>query len=128
MRSAVFSPPDGAARGEWRVLRMLAPYLWEYRWRVAIALVFLVTAKLANVGVPLVMKEIVDGLDGSQQVLVLPLAEVPMDRMIERSLNTPMKGASVPKNQASVKPSHGSDGKTLSLKAKTQTTASGSAR
>ena len=56
MRSAVFSPPDGAARGEWRVLRMLAPYLWEYRWRVAIALVFLVTAKLANVGVPLVMK------------------------------------------------------------------------
>jgi ATP-binding cassette, subfamily B, heavy metal transporter len=74
MRSAVFSPPDGAARGEWRVLRMLAPYLWEYRWRVAIALVFLVTAKLANVGVPLVMKEIVDGLDGSQQVLVLPLA------------------------------------------------------
>jgi ATP-binding cassette, subfamily B, heavy metal transporter len=74
MRSAVFSPPDGVARGEWRVLRMLAPYLWEYRWRVAIALVFLVTAKLANVGVPLVMKEIVDGLDGSQQVLVLPLA------------------------------------------------------
>ena len=53
---------------------MLVPYLWEYRWRVGIALVFLVTAKVANVGVPLVMKEIVDGLDPSQQMLVLPLA------------------------------------------------------
>jgi len=74
MRPAGFSPSDGAARGDWRVLRMLVPYLWEYRWRVGIALVFLVTAKVANVGVPLVMKEIVDGLDPSQQMLVLPLA------------------------------------------------------
>lgn len=53
---------------------MLFPYLWEFRWRVSIAMVFLVTAKLANVGVPLVMKEIVDGLDASRQMLVLPLA------------------------------------------------------
>ena len=41
---------------------------------MAIALVFLVTAKLANVGVPLVLKEIVDALDTTQAVLVLPLA------------------------------------------------------
>lgn len=53
---------------------MLVPYLWEYRWRVTFALMFLVAAKLANVGVPLVMKEIVDRLDATNQILVLPLA------------------------------------------------------
>jgi ATP-binding cassette subfamily B protein len=53
---------------------MLLPYLWEYRWRVVIALVLLVAAKLANVGVPLVLKEVVDALDPTQAVLAVPLA------------------------------------------------------
>ncbi len=66
-------PSDGAGR-DWRVVPMLLPYLWEYKWRVVIALVFLVAAKLANVGVPLILKDIVDGLDASKAVLVLPLA------------------------------------------------------
>ncbi len=74
MHLAEYSPAGNAARGDWRVLRMLFPYLWEFRWRVAIALIFLVAAKLANVAVPLVMKEIVDALDASKQVLLLPLA------------------------------------------------------
>jgi ABC-type transport system involved in Fe-S cluster assembly fused permease/ATPase subunit len=59
---------------EWRVLRLLAPYVWEYRWRVAMALAFLVAAKLANVAVPLVMKEVVDGLDPRLQALAVPVA------------------------------------------------------
>ncbi|HYC46261.1 MAG TPA: ABC transporter ATP-binding protein/permease [Burkholderiales bacterium] len=59
---------------EWRVVPMLLPYLWEYKWRVVVALVFLVTAKLANVAVPLVLKEVVDGLTPTQAVLALPLA------------------------------------------------------
>jgi len=61
-------------RREWRVLPMLVPYLWEYKARVAVALVFLVTAKLANVAVPLVLKEVVDSLTPAQAVLALPLA------------------------------------------------------
>ncbi len=61
-------------RREWRVVPMLLPYLWEYRWRVAIALVCLVTAKLANVGVPLVLKEIVDSLDPTRAVVAVPFA------------------------------------------------------
>ena len=61
-------------RREWRVLPMLVPYLWEYKGRVAVALVFLVTAKLANVAVPLVLKEVVDRLTPAQAVLALPLA------------------------------------------------------
>jgi ATP-binding cassette subfamily B protein len=56
------------------VLPLLLPYLWEYKWRVAVALVFLVTAKLANVAVPLVLKEVVDSLTPTQAVLALPLA------------------------------------------------------
>jgi ATP-binding cassette, subfamily B, heavy metal transporter len=59
---------------EWRVLRLLAPYVWEYKWRVVLALAFLVTAKLANVGVPLVMKEVVDSLDAPAAVVAVPVA------------------------------------------------------
>ncbi|HEU4923460.1 MAG TPA: metal ABC transporter permease, partial [Burkholderiales bacterium] len=52
----------------------LLPYLWEYKGRVFLALACLVTAKLANVGVPLVMKEVVDGLDPSLQIVAVPVA------------------------------------------------------
>ena len=55
------SPVSKPASG-WPTIRTLLPYLMEYKGRVALALVFLVAAKLANVGVPLIMKEIVDGL------------------------------------------------------------------
>jgi ATP-binding cassette subfamily B protein len=55
------SPVTKPASG-WPTIRTLLPYLLEYKGRVALALVFLVAAKLANVGVPLIMKEIVDGL------------------------------------------------------------------
>ncbi|MBI1964874.1 MAG: ABC transporter ATP-binding protein/permease [Betaproteobacteria bacterium] len=61
-------------RNEWRVVPLLLPYLWEFRGRVALALAFLVTAKLANVGVPLVLKEVVDGLDATRAALALPFA------------------------------------------------------
>jgi ATP-binding cassette subfamily B protein len=59
---------------EWRVVPMLLPYLWEYKWRVVIALTFLVTAKLANVTVPLDLKEVIDRLTPTQAVLAMPLA------------------------------------------------------
>jgi ATP-binding cassette, subfamily B, heavy metal transporter len=75
MRPPEPTPSPAGARGRgWRVLPMLLPYLWEYKWRVAVALTFLVTAKLANVAVPLVLKEVVDGLSPTQAVLALPLA------------------------------------------------------
>jgi len=66
--------PSAPRRRDWRVLAMLLPYLWEYRWRVTIALAFLVIAKLANVGVPLVLKEVVDSLDPTRAVLAVPFA------------------------------------------------------
>ncbi|MBL0123317.1 MAG: ABC transporter ATP-binding protein/permease [Betaproteobacteria bacterium] len=70
--SAAASAP--ASKSDWRVIRSLVPYLWDFRWRVALALTFLVTAKLANIGVPLLLKEIVDSLDRSRAVLAVPFA------------------------------------------------------
>src|SRR6185295_10468677 len=58
----------------WKTIRTLLPYLLEFKGRVATALLCLTAAKLANVGVPLVMKEIVDSLDAKQAILVLPFA------------------------------------------------------
>ncbi|OGA23693.1 MAG: metal ABC transporter permease [Betaproteobacteria bacterium RIFCSPLOWO2_02_FULL_67_26] len=68
---------QGAAtprRREWRVVPMVLPYLLEYRWRVIVALACLVAAKLANVGVPLILKEVVDGLDPARGVVAVPFA------------------------------------------------------
>ena len=58
-----------------RTMRALLPFLWDYRGRVVLALVALILSKVANVGVPLVLKDIVDSLDlgGRDLVLVLPL-------------------------------------------------------
>jgi len=67
--------PAEALRGsEWRSVRVLLPYLLEFRWRVLLALTLLTAAKLANVGVPLVMKRIVDGLDAKVAVVAVPVA------------------------------------------------------
>ncbi|MES9852122.1 MAG: ABC transporter ATP-binding protein/permease [Candidatus Thiodiazotropha sp. L084R] len=56
-------------------LKSMLPFLWEYRGRALFALGCLVLAKLANVGIPLVLKEIVDGLEkGEQTILILPLS------------------------------------------------------
>ncbi len=68
--------PENSAwrRNDWRTIRTLLPYLLEYKGRVTVAMLCLAAAKFANVGVPLVMKEIVDSLDAKQAVLVLPFA------------------------------------------------------
>jgi len=69
--------PTGGTRlrgNEWRALGTLLPYLWEYKWRVGAALACLIVAKLANVAVPLVMKEVVDSLDPSLQMVAVPVA------------------------------------------------------
>jgi ATP-binding cassette, subfamily B, heavy metal transporter len=63
------------ARSDWHTVGTLLPYLLAYKGRVLLALGCLVAAKLANVGVPLVLKEIVDRLTAvtGAQALVLPL-------------------------------------------------------
>jgi ATP-binding cassette subfamily B protein len=71
--SPLQSSPD-ARRTDWQAIRSLLPYLWEFKWRVVIALSLLVLAKLANVSVPLVLKDIIDAMDASHQALAVPVA------------------------------------------------------
>jgi len=61
------------AQNNLKTIATLLPYLWEFKSRVVIALSLLILAKLANVSVPLVLKEIVDALDSSRAELVLPV-------------------------------------------------------
>ncbi|MEF8980922.1 ABCB family ABC transporter ATP-binding protein/permease [Thiohalorhabdus sp.] len=51
----------------------LRHYLWDYRGRVALALLALITAKGANVAVPLVLKEVVDALDDGTAAMGIPV-------------------------------------------------------
>ena len=65
-------------RGDIATLKTLLPYLWVYKWRVLAALLALVGAKAANVGVPVVLKQLVDDMTvkpgDPKALLVLPLA------------------------------------------------------
>ena len=70
---ALLTPSSNKSPGGFAVLRSLTPYLWDYRGRVGLALLCLVIAKLANVGVPLLLKQIVDTLDQTKAMLMVPV-------------------------------------------------------
>ncbi len=96
--SAAHSSPDTSLapgttppprRSDWDTLKRLFPYLWDYKWRVMAALAFMVGAKVANVGVPLLLKNLVDtmnpaggtggtggisGIGATSALLVVPVA------------------------------------------------------
>lgn len=56
-------------------LRAMLPYIWEYRGRALFALICLMLSKVANVGVPLVMKDLVDYLEKTDKAsLILPVS------------------------------------------------------
>lgn len=74
--SASAAASSSRTRSDRETLQRLWPFLWRYRWRVGAALVFLVAAKLANLGVPVLLKQLVDRLDvkpgDAAAVLVVP--------------------------------------------------------
>jgi ATP-binding cassette, subfamily B, heavy metal transporter len=76
--TAASSGPGAQPKSDWRTLGKLAPYVWQWRWRVLVALACLVAAKLANIGVPLLLKHLVDALSlkpgDPRSVLVVPVA------------------------------------------------------
>jgi ABC-type transport system involved in Fe-S cluster assembly fused permease/ATPase subunit len=77
-RSSIALPgPQPSERQDWQTVRSLLPYLWAYRGRVLFALVCLLAAKFANVGVPLVFKEMIDALtpvlNPTQTALLVPV-------------------------------------------------------
>ena len=82
LASPTLALPQGSQpipqRTDWATLQRLFPYLWAYKWRVMAALSFMVGAKVANVGVPLLLKNLVDTMSFKpgdvQAVLVVPIA------------------------------------------------------
>ncbi len=71
------APTNKPQRSDWATLKRLLPYLWQYKVRVVLALAFMVAAKMANVSVPLLLKQLVDAMSikpGSvEAMLVVPL-------------------------------------------------------
>jgi ATP-binding cassette subfamily B protein len=63
--------------GDWYVIRDLLPYLLAYRYRVLLAISCLLAAKFANLGIPILLKTLIDDLDAHKSVssalLVVPL-------------------------------------------------------
>jgi len=77
IRALPLPGPAPERRHDWQTVRTLLPYLLAYRWRVAFALACLIAAKVANVGVPLVFKQMIDALTPmptAQAALVVPAA------------------------------------------------------
>ncbi|MDF2464949.1 MAG: transporter family protein [Ramlibacter sp.] len=80
-RSSMALPPGAVEppRGhtDWATLKRLFPYLWQYKLRVLGALVFMIAAKVANVGVPMLLKTLVDAMSfkpgDASAVLVVPV-------------------------------------------------------
>ena len=72
--AAPIAPP----KSDWDTLQRLFPYLWQYKWRVIAALTFMVGAKLTNVGVPLLLKNLVDSMSyrpgDPAAILIVPAA------------------------------------------------------
>ena len=70
-------PDTPRQASDWATLRRLLPYLWQYKWRVLAAIAFMLGAKLANVGVPLLLKDLIDAMDvkdhGAARLLVVPV-------------------------------------------------------
>ncbi|CAG4885029.1 ATM1-type heavy metal exporter [Georgfuchsia toluolica] len=75
-RSNIALPgPLPRERHDWQTVRQLLPYLWAWKGRVIFALACLIGAKLTNVAVPLVFKDLIDALSvpPKQALLLVPL-------------------------------------------------------
>jgi ABC-type transport system involved in Fe-S cluster assembly fused permease/ATPase subunit len=63
-------------RSDWQTIKSLWPYIWQSKYRVMIAFVALTLAKVANLGIPVVLKQIVDGMTPNptlQLALIVPI-------------------------------------------------------
>ncbi|NBD21220.1 ATP-binding cassette domain-containing protein [Aquabacterium fontiphilum] len=73
--------PTASRRSDRDTLARLWPYLWAYKWRVVLALSFMIGAKVANVGVPLLLKQLVDQL-APQPTMAQAMLAVPVGLLV----------------------------------------------
>jgi ATP-binding cassette subfamily B protein len=81
----VADSPTAPGKTDWATVAKLLPYLWQYRWRVGLALAFMLGAKLSNVGVPLLLKSLIDSLaikPGSAESLAATVMVVPLGLLV----------------------------------------------
>ena len=71
MRHGNFEP-ESDSRVNWQIIRHLIPYLLESRYRVLLALAFLVLAKGAILLIPFLLKDLVDSLQGQSLQTLAP--------------------------------------------------------
>ena len=76
-----YMPDEPASEFSWQSMKSLLPYLLEHRTRVILALVCLILAKVASVGMPFVLKHVVDHLDKVDQPTVA-LVAVPVSLVL----------------------------------------------
>jgi ATP-binding cassette subfamily B protein len=76
----------GASRQQqdWQVVKNLLPYLSAYKARIIFTIICLVAAKAANLGVPILLKHIVDGM--SIQTIPKALLVVPVSLIVAYGL------------------------------------------
>lgn len=78
MRRSSHQPEQEVTTFNWRVVKLLLPYLLEFKARIFFALACLVLTKVASVYLPFILKDIVDVLDHQQEnrVYLVPFALV----------------------------------------------------
>ena len=75
MRSSRFEIKDDQPVS-WAVFTKLLPYLGEFKQRVALAMLCLILAKVASVGLPFILKYAVDSLNDASTITPLLLAPI----------------------------------------------------
>ncbi|WP_396589350.1 ABCB family ABC transporter ATP-binding protein/permease [Bermanella sp. R86510] len=63
---------------DWSIVKQMGPYLFEYRYRIALAILCLIAAKVASVAMPFVLKHVVDDLNTQLDTLEIALVTVPI--------------------------------------------------
>lgn len=77
-RESNASSNHSSVRGDWVAIKSLMPYVLSHPTRVAFAMACLILAKFSNIGVPMILKHLIDDLslsaDDPRRLLVVPLA------------------------------------------------------
>lgn len=87
MRPSRFNENE-ATEINWRVIKMLLPYMMEFKARIALALLCLVLTKVASVYLPFILKDVVDTLDQQQEnnVYLVPFGLVAAYGLVRLSI------------------------------------------